>query len=159
MNEEMITKDKLVIEDEIEESIERDIEELTEEIQEENKEIIDILKSDLYKTLFQVLKRVTLKIEITNIDEISSGNNSNEKSPSPRKDSKGKTESLKFQNITLVDQTEKAFKYRNEAFEICWFAKKGVNYNESTKELEVLGWWLDFVNNKGEPVEFKKDSK
>ncbi len=148
MSEEMITNDKLAIDEEVK------------GFQEENKEIYEIMQSDLYKTLFQVLKRVTIKVEIVNIDQISSGNLSpGEKSPGPRKESKTKSESIKFQNIVLVDQSEKAYKFRNEAFEVEWFAQKGVNYNESTKELEVLGWWIDFVNSKGDPIEFKKEVK
>ena len=156
MSEE-IEKDVIEISEE-QQSLLDEMKEITEEFRVDNKEILEILKSDLYKTLWEIFKRATIKIEIVNIDQLSTGNISpGEKIDSTQK--KDKSESIKFQNITLVDQTEKAFKYRNEAFEICWFAKKGVKYNEDTKELEVLGWWIDFVNSKSEPIEFKKESK
>jgi hypothetical protein len=133
--------------------------ELVEDIRSENKELLEIIESTKYKLWYNIITRAGRNL----IDYFASKNlfpAVSDVSAVSKKSAPGeKTESLKFQNIVLVDQTEKAFKFRNEAFEICWFSKKGVNYNEVTKELEVLGWWLDFVNKKGEPVEFKKEVK
>lgn len=61
-----ITKEKIEITEE-----QKAIEEEVNEIQQDNKELYKIMKTDLYKALFQVLKRVTLKVEIVNLDKIS----------------------------------------------------------------------------------------
>ena len=45
------------------------IEEEVKEIQEENEDLYKIMQTDLYKALFQIFKRVTIKVEIQNIDK------------------------------------------------------------------------------------------
>ncbi len=134
----------------------QEIKELTEEIQSDNKEIYDIMKTDLYKTLFQVLSRVTLKIEITNLDKISSvpiqeeikkssakeegSSNFDKTSDSEKSKSSGKkskiTKKEKIESIDyaiIKDYSEKSYKLYNKQGLITYVPKSVVEKYDDDK--------------------------
>ena len=166
MNE---TEEPIVNEKEIQQ---QEIEELTEEIQSDNKEIYEIMKSTLYKTLFQVLSRVTLKVEITNLDKISSrpiekikkssakeegGSNSSKTSdPKIKKTSQDKKSTTKkeekipdfpLENVDVKHRTDKAILLINVDDKVAWIPNVAMkDMNEKERTAVIHGWFVSKID-------------
>lgn len=149
------------IEEEItEEEIQKqEIEELTEEIREANKELYEILQTTLYKTLYQVLSRVTLKVEITNIENISSrpiekispevknekvkSNSSGKISTKSNPYKSGKKEDdFLLENVELKHETDKAYLLENVDYKVSWIPKVAMKSIDVKKKTAVIHGWF-----------------
>ncbi len=149
------------IEEEItEEEIQKqEIKELVGELQEENKEIYEIMKSTLYKTLFQALSRVTLKVEISNIENISSRpieKIKNDPGPEEKKvksNSSGNKSTTKkeddflLENVELKHETEKAYLFENVDNKVSWIPKVAMKSLDAVKKTALIhGWFVEKIN-------------
>ncbi|KKM76171.1 hypothetical protein LCGC14_1382800 [marine sediment metagenome] len=152
-----------------EEQQKQEIKELVGDIQAENKELYDILKTTLYKTLFQVFSRVTLKIEIVNYPKIEQSSNSGKTSvknvpekvksnSSGNKSTTTKKEKIPdfiLENVELKHETEKAYLFENVDYKVAWFPKKTVKSMDVVKKTAVIhGWFVSKIEwNDSEPFD------
>ena len=150
----------------------QEIKELTEEIQEDNKEIYEIMKTDSYKTLFQAVSRalhqtlenVILKVEITNLNKISSrpiqeeiekssaagvaaekvkSNSSGKKSTTKKED---KIPDFTLENVELKHETDKAYLLENVDYKISWIPKVAMKKLDIEKKTAVIhGWFVEKI--------------
>ncbi|KKN33658.1 hypothetical protein LCGC14_0801510 [marine sediment metagenome] len=149
----------------------QEIKELTEEIQEDNKEIYDIMKKDSYKTLFQAVSRalhqtlenVILKIEITNLNKISSrpipeeikndpgpedekvkSNSSGKKSTTTKKEDK--IPDFPLENVDVKHRTDKAILLINVDDKVAWIPNKAMkDMNEKERTAVIHGWFVSKI--------------
>ena len=169
MNE---TEEPIVNEKEIKERVlelieekkiqDEEIKELVGEIRVDNKEIFDIMKSTLYKTLFQVLQRVTLKMEITNLENLkipaaekktaaaekvksnSSGNKKSTKS-NPYKSDK-KEDDFLLENVDVKHETDKAYLLENVDNKVSWIPKVAMKKIDTEKKTALIhGWFVSKI--------------
>ncbi len=129
----------------------QEIKELAGDIQSDNKEIYDIMKTDLYKTLFQVLSRVTLKVEITNLENISSRpiekiEEKVKSNSSGKKSTTKKVDDFKLENVDVKHRTDNAILLINVDDKVAWIPKVAVkDLNEKDRTCIIAGWFISKI--------------